>query len=136
MTTSTPTAPRTIVYVVDDEQSNVDLMFRVLSKTYSVHGFSDPTLALESARRLPPELVLTDFRMPKLNGVELLRALRLAGIRCASLLVTGYADLEELQAAEREKLVSRIIAKPWRIAELKTQADLALGLHRLQKPTP
>ena len=72
--------------------------------------------------------------MAKLTGVELLRALRLAGVDCASILVTGYADLEELALAEREKLVSRIVAKPWRPAELKTQADLALGLHRLPRP--
>lgn len=104
------------VWVVDDERSILDALLVVFgSHGLTVRGFSDPQRALERALREPPCVLVTDYAMPRMNGVELARALRerLASACPRLLLVTG-TDLRRVELT----LFDHVVHKPFRIAEL------------------
>jgi adenylate cyclase len=65
------------ILIVDDQRSNVEMMAGVLkARGYAVHGAYDGMQALEQVREAPPDLVVADILMPKMDGYELCRRLR------------------------------------------------------------
>jgi signal transduction histidine kinase/DNA-binding response OmpR family regulator len=68
--------PRERILVVDDNADMRDYVSRLLRERWHVEATNDGQAALESIRRNPPDLVLTDLMMPGLDGFGLLRAVR------------------------------------------------------------
>lgn len=69
--------PKTVL-MVDDQPATLKMFQRYLSGTsLDVTGVSDPALALETARKLQPALILLDVMMPRIDGWEVLQALQL-----------------------------------------------------------
>jgi signal transduction histidine kinase len=69
-------APRARVLLVDDNADMRRYVARLLGEVYDVVAVADGQVALESARAAPPDLVLSDVMMPRLDGFGLVRALR------------------------------------------------------------
>jgi DNA-binding NtrC family response regulator len=101
-----------LVLLVDDEQNNLDILQRALQDTYELQSFTDPRAALESARQALPDAVIIDYRMPHMNGIELLQALRLLDRTVAVIMTTAYAD-DQVARSEQIKLLYRVLAKPY-----------------------
>lgn len=79
------------VLLVDDEAINLLSLERFLSrKGYRVSSAPDGQAALALADRDPPDLVVTDMRMPRLSGAELVHRLRIARTDLPVVIVTGY----------------------------------------------
>lgn len=75
--TSEPRRERPTILVVDDEESIAELLSEALDEAgYQVLTASDGRTGLTMSRLLQPELVLTDYMMPGLDGAELVRELR------------------------------------------------------------
>lgn len=72
----TPHAPKARVLLVDDNADMRRYVARLLSNAYDVMAVADGQAALEAARAAPPDLVLSDVMMPRLDGFGLVRALR------------------------------------------------------------
>lgn len=109
------------VWVVEDDGSLLQGIVTLLeSHGIEARGFSDPRSALEEGLREPPAVVITDFAMPALSGVDLARALRTRlGARCPRLvLVTG----SELRRADLT-LFDQLVRKPFRFASLLTMIE-------------
>ena len=127
------------ILLVDDEASILKALQRVLravpctaggrSFTLAVSAFSNPEEALEHARHEPCDLVLSDFRMPGMDGIELLKAIKAIQPDAARLILSGYADLNALLRAVNEVGIERFIAKPWNDYELIAAIAQALA-HR------
>lgn len=115
-----------LIVAIDDEQANLDLLVRALSRDYRMITFVDPMVALAQIPALNPALILTDQRMPGLNGVEMLEQLRERGVTCPALLVTGFATEADVARAEQQRLVEGVIAKPWRLAVLVAKVKSTL----------
>jgi DNA-binding response OmpR family regulator len=65
------------VWVVEDDRSLLEGLLTLLAEHgYRTRGFTDPRQAMRAARRAPPRVLVTDYRMPGLDGVELAKALR------------------------------------------------------------
>jgi CheY-like chemotaxis protein len=124
---------RPVVIVVDDEPENTALLVRALSDSYAVAAFNDAQAALAAAIANPPAAVVTDYRMPGLNGVELVRALRSARVGAAALMVTAYPEVDDIVEAEQQRLFFRIVTKPWSPKDLKAQTDLAVSSWNIQR---
>jgi DNA-binding NtrC family response regulator len=118
----------TRILIVDDEVAILNALGRLLRRTPCVSGdeifrltvdsFASPRQALEKAACTAYDLVLCDYRMPGINGVEWLKALRRLQPDTARLIMSGHADLAALVGAINEAGISRFIAKPWNDADL------------------
>lgn len=115
--------------LVDDEENILNALRRVLGtllfadldgeKTeVIIETFSVPEKALERASHTAFDLVVSDYRMPTMNGVAFLKALKQHQPNISRLILSGYADLDGLIGAINEAGISRFIAKPWNDYEL------------------
>jgi len=86
--------------VVDDETSVRAVVSSVLATDgYQTIQAEDAMAALETAGQVDIDLVVTDFAMPGMNGLELVRELRARGCRARFLLISGYLGGEQLEDA-------------------------------------
>jgi CheY-like chemotaxis protein len=132
-----PPPAKPLLFAVDDEPLNLELVSRTLRADslradYTVVTFSDPREALAAARKMKPDIILTDFRMPGLTGVELARTVRQERLPCACIVVTAFADVPEVLLAQEQKWVDGVVGKPWRPAEFTTQVALTVAVHRMR----
>jgi CheY-like chemotaxis protein len=90
-TSGQPSGPR--IFVVDDEPMLLELAAKILGR-YQVRTFSDPekALAAYSAAQAPPDLVITDFAMHKMDGLDLIRECRRLHPKQKIVLLSGTVD--------------------------------------------
>jgi FixJ family two-component response regulator len=70
---------------------------------------------------------MTDQRMPKVSGVELLKSIRTGHPQAVRMLFTGYADLDSVIAAINQGHIFRFLKKPWQPSELEDAVREAAG---------
>lgn len=115
--------------VVDDDPSITDVLRRVLeSMGHPVTVHNNP---LEAAQETDFDLVLTDFMMPNLNGVELLGVLKAKRPDAVRLLITAANDFKVAIEAVNRGEVFRIIGKPWQLHDLRFGLQQAVDYYRL-----
>ncbi len=103
------------IVVVDDEKI-VTSAFKTLLKVEGfsdAHFFNDPEEAVEFLKNNTPDLVISDFLMPKMNGLEFLSEVKKMYPEVSKILLTGYADKENAIRAINEIGLYRYIEKPW-----------------------
>lgn len=103
------------IVVVDDEKM-VTSAFKALFKVegYSdVHLFNNPNDAVEFLRENKPDLIISDFMMPEMNGLEFLTEAKKLYNEVSMILLTGYADKENAIKAINEIGLYKYIEKPW-----------------------
>jgi DNA-binding NtrC family response regulator len=85
------------IYVVDDEVAIASTLAAILVENgYSAKCFTSPFEALELARSEPPQVLISDYSMPGLTGLELARALALLCPQCSVILLSAL-DLSCIQ---------------------------------------
>ncbi len=103
------------IVVVDDEKM-VTSAFKTLFKVegYSdIHLFNSPCEALVFIKDNMPDLIISDFIMPEMNGLEFLREAKRLYPEVSMILLTGYADKENAIKAINEIGLYKYIEKPW-----------------------
>jgi DNA-binding NtrC family response regulator len=106
------------VLVVDDEQDNLDAFRFTFRKSFTLHYALGGVQALDALLRLDPAVIVTDQRMPGMNGLELLRRAKERRPDAVGILLTAYADLPVLVEAINSGAVFRYVQKPWDSQEL------------------
>lgn len=104
-----------MIVVVDDEKV-VTSAFKTLLKVEGFCNgifFNSPTEALDFMADNKPELVISDFMMPEMNGLEFLKKVNTMYPEVSKILLTGYADKENAIRAINEVGLYRYIEKPW-----------------------
>jgi len=121
------------VLVVDDEQSMRDLLAIMLRQAgYDVTMADGGEAAIERLKAESFDLILTDLRMRKVDGLAVLKAAKEHAPRTVVLVVTAYASTET--AVEAMKLGAYdYITKPFKLDELKVTVANALERHRLRE---
>jgi len=117
MTTShTPT-----VMVVDDEEMVATALrsFLQFETQYRILAFTDPVRALEAVVAESVDVIVADFMMPGMDGIEFLRRVRESRPHATRILLTGYADLENAVRAINEAGLYYYLQKPWDNDHLK-----------------
>jgi signal transduction histidine kinase/CheY-like chemotaxis protein len=109
-----------LILVVDDDhavrQVTVE-MARDLGCEVAQAAGGEQALALVDKLTPPPKLILLDYAMPGMNGLQLARALRDRGVIAPIALVTGYAELSEADVAAGQ--LAGLLRKPFTIRELQ-----------------
>jgi len=113
--------------LVDDEQNILNALRRELESEYDIETFTNPADALERCQDTQFDLVISDYRMPDMNGIELLAEVARIQTDAARLLLSGQADIQVLVNAINKTHVYRFISKPWDTVELKTRISQALA---------
>jgi len=117
------------IMVVEDDRLNRALLSKVLRQEgYQVLEACDGDMALKILQAFPCDLVITDFLMPILNGIEFVRQLRSLQPQIPVIFITGY-----LSAISDKKIideVAEILAKPFEPHVLRS------SVHRLLDATP
>jgi diguanylate cyclase (GGDEF)-like protein len=128
-----PRANSYSVMVVDDEQQNVEALERLLRDRYQVRVFTEPEAAESALRKgeVSPDLVITDQRMPKMSGVDLLEKVRELKPHCMRLILTGYTEKTDLVSAINRGQAYRYLTKPWKADELMQTIEQALDHYQL-----
>lgn len=86
--------------IIDDESPILESMQRALKPTgYECVTFLSSPDALEAYRQGDFDVVITDFMMPEMNGIEVLKAIRAVNPEAFVIILTGYADIENAIAA-------------------------------------
>lgn len=105
----------TTILIVDDDDLVLSSLRGVFSlqTDYDVADATDPKKALEMLERKPLDVVISDFLMPQMNGIEFLKEVRRIQPDAVRLLLTGYADKENAIRAINEVGLYHYIEKPW-----------------------
>jgi signal transduction histidine kinase/ligand-binding sensor domain-containing protein/DNA-binding response OmpR family regulator len=121
----------TTVLVVDDNAEIRSYVRRHLAPRYRVVEAADGAAGLELARRLLPDLVLSDVMMPGLDGYELCRALRGDAETdfIPVILLTARAESEDRLAGLREQ-ADDYLTKPFDVRELVARVDNLIALRK------
>lgn len=109
------------VLVVDDDERIVSSLARGLRPHCEVATACAPEEALESARRLHPELVVVDLQLGVHSGLELLRELKTELPSARAVLLSGYLSVDTTVAAVRAG-ADLVLSKPIRALELLRRA--------------
>lgn len=123
------------VSVVDDNRTTLAHMRLLLQRAgfAEVHTFDDPSAALQALRQAPPGVLLLDYQMPGMNGLELLARLHDCGaVRHTPVaLLSGIADLDMLRLSAIRAGAHEVLAKPVQATELLLKLRNLVRLVRL-----
>jgi two-component system NtrC family sensor kinase len=119
--------------VVDDEPLALKLIERVFAAESDVdlRLTNSPVRGLEIAERLELDAVISDQRMPEMNGLDFLGLLRDRRPRAHRILLTAYPELEVVLKAINDGLVYRFVLKPWDLDDMRVSVRRALEAKRL-----
>lgn len=107
------------ILLVDDEESILNSLRRLLrGQPYDVLLATSGAQALDIMAKQPVDLVMSDARMPNMDGATLLAHIHQRHPAALRILLTGYADLTMIVKAINEGQIDRYISKPWHDEEL------------------
>ena len=124
-----------VVHVVDDDSAMRDsLSFLVETTDIAARTYESALALLDRADRLEPGCILTDVRMPEMNGLEMVRRLSELGVRHPVIVMTGHADVPLAIEAMRAG-VKDFIEKPFDDEALLSsiRSALAEGVEALEQ---
>lgn len=124
---------------MDDEPDILKLFQDFLSKIkgISIFTFTDPLMALEHVRMNKNEyvVVISDLRMPGLDGLELVKVIKDLNPLVRTILMTAFATKDDLfQDYARQEIINNFLLKPVLLADLYKQVTKELRIyHKLNK---
>ncbi len=120
--------------VVDDEPDNLDLLYRTFRRDFQVHkAESGPSALNVLEKEGEMAVIISDQRMPQMNGTEFLGRTVELFPDTIRILLTGYTDVEDLVEAINSGQVFKYITKPWNPAELKGVVQQASETYHVLK---
>ncbi|RME01084.1 MAG: response regulator [Calditrichaeota bacterium] len=120
------------VLIVDDEEDILQLMAEAVSRWgYNPIIARNGEDAFEKVQNLPVDLILTDVRMPKVDGITLLQKVKDVNPNTSVIVFTGYPAIQSAVDALKSGAYDYLV-KPVDLAELKSKINRALREKRLE----
>lgn len=120
------------ILFVDDEEHVLSAMKRLFRKEnyrlFTANGADQAFLILEKERI---QLIISDHRMPRMNGAEMLIKVKALYPDTIRIMLTGHADVQAIMGAVNEGAVYKFITKPWNDDDLRLTVSLALEQYDL-----
>ncbi len=123
------------ILFIDDEENVLRALERVFfDDDYEIltAGSADEALEILS-RTSPVQVVVSDYRMPRMNGVELLRKVRAKWPETVRAVLSGYADTAAIVSAINDGQIYRFIPKPWNDTDLRMTIAAAVEQYKRQR---
>ena len=121
------------ILVVDDEPDNLDAFRFNFKRVFKIHTAGSGDEALAVLKEHDVSVIVTDQRMPRMTGLEFLKAARAARPEAVGIILTAFTDVDVLIESINLGHVYRYITKPWDAKEVKgilTQAIERFHLRR------
>ncbi len=120
------------ILFVDDEPNILDTFRRAFHKRYELETASGSLVALDLLQSHGPfAVVVSDLKMPGMDGIELLSKIHIARPTTVRIMLTGHADLEAAIAAVNEGNVFRFLTKPCPAESMAKAVDAGIEQYRL-----
>ena len=128
------TSQKPKLLVVDDEQDNLDLLYRTFRREFTVFLADGGIRALEIlAQEGEMAAIISDQRMPEMKGTEFLKQTVSDFPDTVRIVLTGYTDVADLIEAINSGQVHKYITKPWEPEQLKLVIAEAIQNYDLHK---
>jgi two-component system, NtrC family, response regulator AtoC len=121
------------ILVVDDEQDNLDAFRFNFRKTFDILTATSGPEALTILENKEVAVIVTDQRMPRMTGVELLREVRQRQPDSVGIILTAFTDVDVLIESINLGHVYRYITKPWDAKEVRGVLQYAIERFHLQR---
>ncbi len=105
---------------MDDDSLNVSTFARAFRKHFDIRTADSAAAALRALEQDAVDVVLSDYAMPGMSGIDLLRQVRSAYPCIVRLLISGHCELAALQNAKQQGITADVLPKPWENDELVT----------------
>jgi len=120
------------ILFIDDEINILQGYNRALRKQYEVHTAIGPEEGLKAVRENGPfAVVVSDYAMPGMNGVEVLRKVKAHAPNTVRIMLTGYANMDNAIQAINEGSIFRFLSKPCSPENLSVSLDDGIEQYRL-----
>lgn len=120
------------ILLVDDEPNVLNALKRVFrQENYTIHTANNGEEALKILSEEKCQLMISDFKMPVMNGGELMRRAKAEHPEMIRILLTGHADADAVMTAIKEGAVYKFILKPWNDDDLRVTVGLGLEQYDL-----
>ena len=107
------------IMLVDDDEMSLESLYSFLtSEGYDVDAFQNPKKALECISNHQYELILTDYSMPQMTGIQLIKSIRKTRPEIFTILFSGFFTEALKKELYIESNIDKCITKPVRIHEL------------------
>jgi len=122
------------ILLVDDEPNVLSALRRIFRReNYQIESAMSGQEALKALSQNEFQLMISDFKMPKMDGAELLKQVKDLYPDIIRIMLTGYADTDAVMGAINEGAVYKFILKPWNDDDLRVTVSLALEKYDLLK---
>ena len=112
------------ILYVDDEEINLKLLEINLQKYFNVLIYESATAALnELANNQDVQIVISDMKMPIMNGLEFINKARKKYPDIKYMIFTGYEITDEIQKALNNGIIVNYIRKPFNLRQLKSMLE-------------
>jgi response regulator RpfG family c-di-GMP phosphodiesterase len=127
-----PAPPAPPILVVDDEEIVMTTVRETLrQQRYDVVATTEPAIALEELRKQEFSVIISDQRMPRITGLELLSQARQLRPNSTRILVTGVLELDTVVEAINQGEIFRFILKPWLREEFLATVSNGVQRHEM-----
>lgn len=122
------TNPMPTVILVDDEDMVLTSIraFLTLETEYNIQTFLDPERAVEHLKSQRADVVISDYLMPKMNGIQFLGRAKDVQPETPRVLLTGHADKQSAIQAINEVALFQYLEKPWDNSQLLLVINAAI----------
>lgn len=118
--------------LVDDEENILRSLRRVLRRgNWLIETAPDADAGLQLFERFRPAVVISDYRMPGMSGVDFLARVKELAPTTQRIMLTGQADQQAIEEAINRSEVFRFVSKPWNDAQLLLTVKSAFEQHHL-----
>ncbi len=125
------------VVIIDDQKTGraiMEALIKKISSNIRCYSFSDPSEALEACEKHPPDLLITDYRMPLMDGVTVIKKFRrLSGCKNIPVVVVTIVQDREVMYTALEAGATDFLARPFDHYECQARCKNLLDLYKYQK---
>lgn len=121
------------ILILDDEPNVTNALQRVLKRRWPhglhVEAFNDPVRALLRADEVAFDVVLSDYRMPEMDGIVFLQAIKTIQPNAVRMILSASTEVDTIMQAINHVEAFRYLTKPWMEHQLIQQIEQALQTH-------